>query len=117
MFIFSTHRGPFWTALFFVVVGTASVVKCYSDAEQEAAKEAADKTTFPAFEEEFNKALDTTSPIVDSDQLFAFYRCGIRSVTERNYCNRKTDEVLNKLTQEQREAVLPLLKETFKPKY
>lgn len=117
MFIFSSHRGPWVTALFLVVISVASLVKCQSDAEKEAAQEAADRSTFPAFEEAFNKAVDASTPIVTSEQLFPFYRCGIRSITERNYCNRKTDAVLNQLNQTQREAVLPLLKETFKPKF
>ncbi|MCD8338861.1 MAG: hypothetical protein LUC43_01460 [Burkholderiales bacterium] len=91
----------------------ATLAKCQYDAEQEKLKEAADRTAFPVFEEQFNQAVGEVTPPISSDQLFDFYRCASRSITEKAFCNRKTDEVLNQLTQEQREALLPLLKESF----
>ncbi len=113
MLIFSRNRGPVVTMAFILIVCAATLVKCQVDIEKENEAEARDEVLFVPFQQEFAKVIGADSALAGSRLLFEFFRCGTMSVTEKVYCNRKSDEVYQALTEKQRQDLVPLFKKYF----
>lgn len=113
MLIVSRNRGPWVAAVFIILIAIATFLKIDTDSKKEAEVIANDKVTFVPFVNEVKEKIGSEHPLINSMALFEFYRCGIGSNKEKVFCNRQSDEVINKLTPEQQKELVPVFKKFF----
>ncbi len=112
MLIFSRSRSPWVAFAFILVVAVGAFMRFQQSAENEEAQLKIDQAGFVEFKQDLT-ALKIPEKTLNSRTLFEVYRCGMGSITERNYCAHLGDEFFGSLTDEQKKAIRLILEKHF----
>lgn len=112
MFIVSRYRAPWVAFAFIAVVAIGAFMRYEQSSEEEAVKMQADRAEFVQFKKDL-APLELSEKTLNSNVLFEVFRCGVRSVTERTYCNNLGEEFFGSLTEEQKTKIRPILQKYF----
>lgn len=112
MLIFSRSRSPWIAAAFVAVLAAGAYMRFAADSENEAVQLEKDRKSYVVFKEDAAR-ISLPQKVLDSRTMFEFYRCGVRSITEKTYCERIAENFFSELSLEEKEKLRPLLEKHF----
>ena len=112
MIIFSRYRAPWVGFVFILILVIASLMRLQTNMDEEKELLAKDQAGFLTFKEDMAK-LDVNAQILNSKMLFEIYRCGVRSINDKSYCEKLAEQLYNDLNEKQREGMKKLVEKYF----